>query len=134
MEIDYFIDHFKMLKKAGYKANLNLETKLGEVYITFNCKVGRVEPPLVSPSSSLISNRKLCRSLSYYRRQSRRRAERNTSNNVSCVIPESTAEQAEKKELADESCVVENAESDDASVVLVLKDASSTEKIETSWS
>ena len=79
----------------------------------------------------MISNRKLCRSPSYYRRQSRRRAERNTSNNVSCVIPESTAEQAEKKALADESCVVENTESDDASVVSVLKDTSCTEKIET---
>ena len=110
---------------------MNLETKLGEVYITFNCKVGRLEPPPLSPTSSLISNRKLCRSPSYYRRQSRRRAERNTSN-VSCVIPESTAEQAEKKELAaDEPCVVENTESDDASVVSVLKEASSTVKIET---
>ena len=76
-------------------------------FITLNCKVGRVAPPL-SPSPSFAS-RKLHRSPSYYRRQYRRKAERDAltgfyachSTPVDTVL---TAEQAED-EIADNSCV-----------------------------
>ena len=107
MEIDGFIEHFKLLWRTGHDAKLNIETRLGEAFITLNCKVGRVAPPL-SPSPSFAS-RKLHRSPSYYRRQCRRKADRDAltgsyachSTPVDTVL---TAEQAED-EIADNSCV-----------------------------
>ena len=47
-EIDSFVKKFKLLRSSGYDASLNLECKLGEVYVTLNCKVGRSIPPLLS--------------------------------------------------------------------------------------
>ena len=76
-EIDSFVQKFKMLRVAGMEATLNLETKLGEVWMSLNCKVGRdVPPPPMSPSATGVGRRKSYRSPSYYRRQARRRAER----------------------------------------------------------
>ena len=40
MEIDQFVNQFKLLRDAGMEASLNLETKLGEVFISLNCKLG----------------------------------------------------------------------------------------------
>ena len=39
VEIDSFLKKFKMLRNAGYDASLNFESKLGEVFISLNCKV-----------------------------------------------------------------------------------------------
>ena len=64
MEIDGLINHFKMLASAGHEAKLNMETKLGEIWVTLDCKVGRIAPPL-SPSLSLPNPRKIFRSPSY---------------------------------------------------------------------
>ena len=57
-EIDSFVLKFMTLRAAGIEATLNVETKLGEVWISINCKVGRdVPPPLMSPSGTVISRK-----------------------------------------------------------------------------
>ena len=88
-EIDSFVLKFKTLRAAGIEATLNVETKLGEVSISINCKVGRdLPPPLMSPSGTVISG-KPYRSPSYYRRQARRRAERKAQMVVELKPPSS---------------------------------------------
>ena len=80
-EIDSFVNKFKLLWSAGHDASLSLESKLGEVCISLNCKVGRITPP---PSSHFTSK---YRSPSYFRRQERRKAARdsvNVLNDASC--------------------------------------------------
>ena len=44
-EIDSFVKQFKLLRDAGIKASLNMETILGEISISISCKVGRNIPP-----------------------------------------------------------------------------------------
>ena len=73
-EIDSFIQKFKLLRGSGIEATLNFETKLGEVYISLNCKVGRNLPPPLSKSPPVVSSKH--RSPSFIRRQIRRDAER----------------------------------------------------------
>ena len=75
IEIDSFIKQFKLLRIAGVEALLSLETKLDEVMISLNCKVGRSIPPPQPRMQTVCSNKKY-RSPSYYRRQVRRKAER----------------------------------------------------------
>ena len=94
-EIDGFIQKFKKLRAAGIAATLNFETNLGEVSISLTCKVGRNIPP---PSHLLppVAASKM-RSPSYYRRQVRRKAERevrrkSTTENSSLTV----ADQAEE--------------------------------------
>ena len=73
-EIDSFVKKFKLLRGAGMQASLTLETKLGEVFISINCKVSRdVPPPKLSPATAV--NPSKHRSPSYFRRQARRRAD-----------------------------------------------------------
>ena len=83
VEIDSFVKKFKMLRSVGYDATLNLESKLGEVFITLNCKVGRVLPPPSTPTSVVSKHR----SPSYYRRLARRKAARD-SNSEHVVLAE----------------------------------------------
>ena len=83
VEIDSFVKKFKMLRSVGYDATLNLESKLGEVFITLNCKVGRVLPPPSTPTSVVSKHR----SPSYYRRLARRKAARD-SNSDNVVLAE----------------------------------------------
>ena len=73
-EIESFIRKFKSLRVTGYNATLNMECKLGEVFITLNCKVGRSLPP--SPSTPTYAAGLKSRSPSYFRRQARRKASR----------------------------------------------------------
>ena len=80
MEIDSVVSKFKLLKDAGYEASLNLETMLGEVKISLNCKVGRSLPPPSSPIAQ--SSIRRYRSPSYYRRQARRKAQREAETEV----------------------------------------------------
>ena len=70
-EVENFVHKFKMLRDSGYDATLTIESKLGEVFVALNCKVGRTSPPPTTPFMP-ISPR--YRSLSYFRRQSRRKA------------------------------------------------------------
>ena len=70
-EVENFVHKFKMLRDSGYDATLTLESKLGEVFVVLNCKVGRTTPPPTTPFMP-ISPR--YRSPSYFRRQSRRKA------------------------------------------------------------
>ena len=81
-EINSFVQKFKLLRDAGLEASLSLETKLGEVEISLSCKVGRILPPPQSPSSS-----SRYRSPSYYRRQARRKAQRDLMNNIVGEVP-----------------------------------------------
>ena len=78
IEIESFIRKFKSLRATGYNATLNMECKLGEVFITLNCKVGRSLPP--SPSTPIYAAGPKSRSPSYFRRQARRRASRECKN------------------------------------------------------
>ena len=88
--MESFIDHFKLLWGAGQEASLNIESKLGEITFSLSCKVGRIVPPTpMSPASS----RQKYRSPSYFRRQTRRRAERDAQN-VSEEASRPDAEQA----------------------------------------
>ena len=52
VEIDSFTRKFKLLVSAGHQASLNLDSHLGEVQITLNCKLGRIIPPPLSPPSN----------------------------------------------------------------------------------
>ena len=74
-EIDSFVNHFKFLWSQGYEASMNVESKLGEVMITLSCKARRNELP-GTPPPSFFSTPMYRRSPSYYRRQARRKAER----------------------------------------------------------
>ena len=96
-EIDSFVAQFRSLWSAGYQATLNLESNLGEVSITLNCKVGRNDPPeVLSPSPILLHSKH--RSPSYFRRQARRKAERdaviNSFMDVSSPITEKVLKDA----------------------------------------
>ena len=97
-EIDSFIRKFKLLRGAGLEASLNFETRLGEVSISLNCKVGRdvLPPPPVSP---IVASRK--RSPSYYRRQVRRKAAREALSKL--LQERSLADQAEEEVIAEEA-------------------------------
>ena len=76
VQIDSFINNFKLLWRAGEEASLKLESKLGEVSLSLSCKVGRIAPPSpVTPLQSFYSRKKY-RSPSYFRRQLRRKANR----------------------------------------------------------
>ena len=86
VEINSFVEKFKLLRGAGFEASLSFECKLGEVCISLNCKVGRVAPP-TSPSQSFFTKR----SPSYYRRLERRKAERESCNG----LPENCSLKAE---------------------------------------
>ena len=121
MEIDGFINHFKMLASAGHEAKLNMETKLGEIWVTLDCKVGRIAPPL-SPSLSMSNPRKIYRSPSYFRRQARRRDERMTKimsvDEVSFpVVKMSVAEEAKEEIVADESTTDLTVQSNDVNLM-----------------
>ena len=91
-EIDSFVKKFKILWGAGYDASLNLESKLGEVFISLNCKVGRVLPPPSpsgsAPLSSVVQKSRKPRGPSYHRRQARRKASRDS------ILQPPVAEQA----------------------------------------
>ena len=79
VEIDSFVKKFKALCDAGYYASLNLESKLGEVYVNLSCKVGRTTQPPYTPPACFDTVPKY-RSPSYYRRQARRRVSRDTGD------------------------------------------------------
>ena len=65
---------------------------LGEVWITLNCKVGRIIPPMSpSPPPPFAAKRKTYRNKSYYRRQARPRAEREGEISVSKSVITETA-------------------------------------------
>ena len=100
-EIDSFLQKFKLLRGAGIEASLNFTTKLGEVWITLNCKVGRNVPPPQSKPAAVAAVSKKYRSPSYYRRQVRRKAERDANSQSS--KEDSLAEQANEHESADET-------------------------------
>ena len=113
-EIDSFIQKFKLLRGSGIEATLNFETKLGEVYISLNCKVGRNLPPPLSKSPPVVSNNKH-RSPSYIRRQIRRDAERKAK--CDNVKVSSVAVKATDEELVDKVETSANREMDEVSVV-----------------
>ena len=70
-EIDSFVNKFRLLWTAGHDASLTLESKLGEVYVSLNCKVGRIVPPSITLT---VAASPKFRSPSYSRRQIRRKA------------------------------------------------------------
>ena len=107
VEIDSFINKSKLLLSAGFNASLNLQSNLGEVSITLNCKVGRTSPPLFSPVRPYAASPKH-RSPSYLRRQARRKAARNSSD----VILD--AEEADRTDVLNE---VESSPCEDISAV-----------------
>ena len=109
-EIDSFVNKFKLLWRAGYDTSLSLESKLGEVHINLSCKVGRSIPP---PSSRITPK---YRSPSYFRRQERRRAARESSDVISNEI------QSYKE--ADEALAVADVDADHSSVLPVEESAS----------
>ena len=74
-EIESFVNHFKFLWSQGHEASMHMESRLGEVSITLSCKARRNELP-GTPPPSFISPPMYRRSPSYYRRQIRRKAER----------------------------------------------------------
>ena len=76
-EIDSFVNKFKRLWSGGFDASLNFESKLGEVFISLNCKVGRILPPPSTPLPNVTSKGR--RSPSYYRRLARRKASRESN-------------------------------------------------------
>ena len=75
IQIDSFVEKFKLLQGAGYKASLSFESELGEVSISLSFKVGINTPPS-SPLQTFLGRR----SPSYYRRLERRNAERSSFN------------------------------------------------------
>ena len=79
LEIDSFVKKFEALWSAGLEASLSLESKLGELCISLNCKVGRPLPPPMSPTAPSVTSSKY-RSPSYFRRQVRRRKSRESQN------------------------------------------------------
>merc|ERR1712045_583031 len=87
-----------MLRNAGYDASLNFESKLGEVFISLNCKVGRLLPPPTTPSP--VSKQ---RSPSYYRRLARRKAMRDLGSESSVVAEQVNSGASNKSEDADEA-------------------------------
>ena len=115
VEIDSFVKKFKMLRSVGYDATLNLESKLGEVFITLNCKVGRVLPPPSTPTSVVFKHR----SPFYYRRLARRKAARD-SNSEHVVLAEQANDgpMESDSENAEEAHEHDNEEVEESTVAL----------------
>ena len=101
-EIDQVVAQFKSLLRIGHEASLKLECKIGEVLISLNCKVGWNEPPMSATLTNFDVSRKY-RSPSYYRRQVRRRSERESRSLDNVLLPVCVAEHV-KEETRDESC------------------------------
>ena len=128
VEIDSFLKKFKMLRNAGYNASLNFESKLGEVFISLNCKVGRLLPPPTSPASVVSKQR----SPSYYRRLAHRKAVRDLGSESSVV--------AEQVDVASNNVInisedTEEAEADDGaegSTVIIVENEEDGADAETS--
>ena len=98
LEIDSVVSQFKLLLATGHEASLKLDSKLGEVWISLNCKVGRNEPPACMSSPTNYDVKSKYRSPSYFRRQARRRSERESRlendslANVSTPLPSTMEE------------------------------------------
>ena len=109
-EIDSFVRKFKLLRGAGIDASLNLESKLGEVFISLNCKVGRVSPPPDAPTNAPSKPR----SPSYYRRLARRKAARDLNMEVEVVAEQARDEVITNKIETTSSEDAEEAKEDDS--------------------
>ena len=119
-EIDSFIQKFKLLRGAGIEASLNFKTKLGEVWISLDCKVGRNVPPPLPTVATTVK-----RSPSYYRRQARRKAKREVVSGcteVKSLLP--LADEAEADILKDVGNIDDDVDEIEGSVVT---DAESSE-------
>ena len=104
-EVENFVRKFKMLRDSGYDATLTLESRLGEVSVTLNCKVGRTSPP---PTTPLASSSPRYRSPSYFRRQVRRKAAaEQQSSRIFIDMPPSDLK-------ADEVLIINDADGDSA--------------------
>ena len=79
LQIESFLNHFKLLWGAGEEASLKIESKLGEISLSLSCKVGRIAPPSPVPSQAFNSREKY-RSPSYFRRQDLCRAAHEAQN------------------------------------------------------
>ena len=135
VELSSFVKKFQSLRRSGYDASLNIESKLGEIFITLSCKVGRDIPPPSPPSPSMPINVSRNRSPSYFRRQARRQAMRqNLQNSESCkseteqVVEESadtevhTAEKTAAAAIEDEEELSEADEDDDTGTADTVRD------------
>ena len=61
-EVDSFVNKFKFLCSAGYKATLTIEASEGEAFVTLKTGLGHIVPPCPIKKS-------YCRRPSYQRRQ-----------------------------------------------------------------
>ena len=68
-EVDSFVNKFKFLCSAGYKATLTIEASEGEAFVTLKTGLGHIVPPCPIKKSYR-------RGPSYQRRQERRQAAR----------------------------------------------------------
>ena len=138
IELDSFVRKFKLLRDAGYEASLSFNTSLGEVHINLSCKVGRVVPPPPSPPAQMVSSSQKYRSPSYYRRQARRRAQReslpDTNVNVADEVKDDVVEPAEEVihdlALSNDASVTEVEDVEAATEYSGMKDASESSSSE----
>ena len=71
-EVDSFVNKFKYLCSAGYKATLTIEASSGEAVVTLKTSVGHIPPPCPIKKNH-------CRGPSYQRRQEKRQAARDAA-------------------------------------------------------
>ena len=113
VEIDSFVKKFKSLFSAGHYATLNLDSKLGEVEINLSCKVGRSTPPPSCTPFTTFGFGPKYRSHSYYRRQERRKADRNFQHDT---VVDASSPIVEDKTVIEKDIIEAETVSDDSSI------------------
>ena len=92
-EFDHFVRKFFQLRQAGHTAHLDVDTQAGQVRVALSVELGAGHAP-----EQLLPRRS--RSPSYYRRQTRRKADREAAgktSNADVNVPETPAAEAEAR-------------------------------------
>ena len=90
-EFDSFVKKFFQLRQAGLTAHLDVDTQAGQVRVALSVELGAGHAPGQQPP-------RRSRSPSYYRRQTRRKADREAAgktSNADVNVPETPAAEAE---------------------------------------
>ena len=93
-EVDSFVNKFKFLCSAGYKATLTIEASEGEAFVTLKTGLGHIVPPCPIKKSYR-------RGPSYQRRQERRQAARAAA--AAASSSQTTVQEGDVKDIAEES-------------------------------
>ena len=123
IKLDNFVKQFQCLQSSGYDASLNVESKLGEMFITLSCKVGRTVPPPTFPLAPFAVITPKTRNPSYFRRQACRKAMRDSKKELNDSFTSEAEQVMEDVDIVENSDVKPN----DVSQIIVAEKTTESE-------